>query len=232
MKNAKNNYGERLRNILKEKNMPQRALAKKTGITEATVSNYINGKQLPKLGIIEKIALALDVKTDYLLGLSDTRNDQKELVQDQIKKGEELANRWYGSLASSFSGTDEIDENQRAETDEILFQHGERMIVTLKKETKEQFGKFCNESGLTTVSAIKLFINKVVRDQKIPTEIIKEKEKELQESGWIDIITGLRCYDVPEDEVGEPVSDENTESDFPTTTQDAKNETDKSKKKK
>ncbi len=66
-------YGRRLKEVLEEKDVKQSELAKRTGITEATISNYISNKQLPKLGVVEKIADTLNISVDYLLGLSDIK---------------------------------------------------------------------------------------------------------------------------------------------------------------
>lgn len=69
-----NKYSIRLRNLIDEMDIKQNELAEKAGITEATISNYINAKQLPKLGVVEKIADVLGVSVDYLLGKTDIRN--------------------------------------------------------------------------------------------------------------------------------------------------------------
>lgn len=67
----------RLRNILEEKNMTQYELSKKSTVTEATISNFINCKQLPKLEVVSKISDVLGVSVDYLLGKSDFKKYEK-----------------------------------------------------------------------------------------------------------------------------------------------------------
>ena len=74
-----NKYSIRLKKLLEELDIKQNELAEKTGITEATISNYINAKQLPKLGVVEKIADILGVSVDYLLGKTDVRNSGKQI---------------------------------------------------------------------------------------------------------------------------------------------------------
>ena len=64
-------YSVRLRNTLELLDIKQSELAKKSGITETTISNYINAKKTPRLGVIEKIADVLNVSVDYLLGRTD-----------------------------------------------------------------------------------------------------------------------------------------------------------------
>ena len=62
------NFGERLKDALKEKNITQRELAREINITEVTMSRYISGDRTPKAPVIVKMAQALDVSCDYLLG--------------------------------------------------------------------------------------------------------------------------------------------------------------------
>ena len=74
-----NIYAIRLKNLIEELDIKQNELAQKAGITEATISNYINAKQLPKLGVVEKLADVLGVSVDYLLGKSDVKNPGKQI---------------------------------------------------------------------------------------------------------------------------------------------------------
>lgn len=93
-----NKYSIRLKKLLEELNIKQNELAQKSQVTEATISNYISGKQLPKLGVVERIADTLNVSVDYLLGKSDIRNysDIKRLnVQDFAVNNSNYDNNKY-----------------------------------------------------------------------------------------------------------------------------------------
>lgn len=46
-------------------------LAKGTGLSKQSISNYINGKQQPTIDKFILICKYLDVSADYLLGLTD-----------------------------------------------------------------------------------------------------------------------------------------------------------------
>jgi len=70
--------GERITRLRKKSNLSQRELADKTNLTEATLSRYENDLREPKGEVIVKIANALDVTTDYLLGRTDEINEKKE----------------------------------------------------------------------------------------------------------------------------------------------------------
>ena len=64
-------FGDNLRDILKEYGMTQRQLAEETGLTEATISNYINKRKIPSMRAIVNIANDLDISTDELINLDD-----------------------------------------------------------------------------------------------------------------------------------------------------------------
>ena len=66
-----NIFGDNLRDILKEYGMTQRQLAEETGLTEATISSYINKRKIPSMRAIVNIANALDISTDELINLDD-----------------------------------------------------------------------------------------------------------------------------------------------------------------
>ena len=61
-------YSTRLKTAIESLDISQAELAKKTGVTEATISNYINAKKMPQLSVVEKIADILGLSVDYLLG--------------------------------------------------------------------------------------------------------------------------------------------------------------------
>ena len=52
-------------------------IAKETGISQGLMNEYKNGKKLPTLQNIIKIADYLDISVDYLLGRTDNPNSHK-----------------------------------------------------------------------------------------------------------------------------------------------------------
>ena len=60
----------RIREARKAKSLVMKELAQKIGVTESTISMYENGKREPDFETLIRIADALDVSTDYLLGRS------------------------------------------------------------------------------------------------------------------------------------------------------------------
>lgn len=68
--------GTRISDLLKQRGLSQRELAKKVGVTEVSMSRYIKGERTPKGPIIANIAKNLHTTADYLLGL-----DTEETVE-------------------------------------------------------------------------------------------------------------------------------------------------------
>ncbi|MDY5779763.1 MAG: helix-turn-helix transcriptional regulator [Succinivibrionaceae bacterium] len=69
--------GDKLQKVLKDKSISQKELATNIGITESAMSKYISGDRIPKMDILKKIAIFLDVSIDYLVGLEDADENNK-----------------------------------------------------------------------------------------------------------------------------------------------------------
>ena len=65
-------FGEKLRQLRKEKNLTQKQLADLVGLKNSVVSFYEVGERVPSPEIIKKLAAVLHVSADYLLGLERT----------------------------------------------------------------------------------------------------------------------------------------------------------------
>lgn len=64
-------FGKRLSDLLYQRNLTQKELAAMSNTTEATISRYLNWDRTPQVEIVISIAKALNVTTDYLLGITD-----------------------------------------------------------------------------------------------------------------------------------------------------------------
>ncbi|MFC0265706.1 helix-turn-helix domain-containing protein [Alloscardovia macacae] len=63
----------KLVSLLHEKNMSQKDLSDKTGITPAAISRYANGERAPRPIMLAKIAKALDTSPEDLTGFAQER---------------------------------------------------------------------------------------------------------------------------------------------------------------
>lgn len=74
------NFGERLRQIRKDKRMTQKQFAEKIGSTERGIRRYEAGDIKPGLDVILAILDKVDVDANYLLGRTDVSTIQKAQV--------------------------------------------------------------------------------------------------------------------------------------------------------
>ena len=76
--------GERIKDLLKIRNINQKELAYMADISEVTMSRYISGTRYPKSDIIKKIANALDVPVSYLI--DDDTNEEAMYEYNKVFK--------------------------------------------------------------------------------------------------------------------------------------------------
>ena len=61
-------FAERLKHAMNEAHMSQSELSSKTGITKASISQYLSGKNQPREDKIFLMAEALKASPDFLMG--------------------------------------------------------------------------------------------------------------------------------------------------------------------
>ena len=60
-------WSDKVKELMRVKNINQKELSLLSGITEASVSRYLTGERTPRMDIIINFAKALDVSVEYLL---------------------------------------------------------------------------------------------------------------------------------------------------------------------
>ena len=88
----------RLDQARREKGLTQRELANRVGVTEVSMSRYVNGARVPKGPIVVNIAKALGVSVDYLVGTSSVKKRQTNADMIRNMSDEELVELITGSL--------------------------------------------------------------------------------------------------------------------------------------
>lgn len=68
-------FGDNLASILEEEKISQRELSRLTGISESTISKYINKLQMPTVRAIINISYALDWSFEDMLNYGDIIDD-------------------------------------------------------------------------------------------------------------------------------------------------------------
>lgn len=81
-------FAERIAVLMKKHNMNQSQLAKKADITDAAMSNYVNGVRTPNSEVLLRIANVFNTSTDYLLGNTnvDPSDDELHYIQRNLNK--------------------------------------------------------------------------------------------------------------------------------------------------
>ncbi len=79
MSDSKEIFAGRLRNLIEEKGISQKQLAAETQIAESSISKYLSCDAEPKLVPLVNIAKHFDVSIDYLLGVSNCKQYQKDM---------------------------------------------------------------------------------------------------------------------------------------------------------
>ena len=102
----------RLRAIIDNKKIALVELAEKTGITRQRLGNYKDGKNVPDANALKKLAEALEVSADYLLGLSDSKNTANAFstCADVIEILNELEHEFKGITIDLNEGKSELVE--------------------------------------------------------------------------------------------------------------------------
>lgn len=63
-------FGNRVKQLRKQKELTQEQLAKRLWVTKSIISAYESGAKFPSLDMLIKLAYTFGVTTDYLLGVN------------------------------------------------------------------------------------------------------------------------------------------------------------------
>lgn len=66
-----NYFSDKLKAVRKSKKMTQVELAKKIGVSKWAITSYEQARTYPSVETLIRICEALDISSDYLLGISD-----------------------------------------------------------------------------------------------------------------------------------------------------------------
>ena len=116
-------FVSRLRELLDEKEITQKELSSRIGVSEVTVSRYLSGDRTPRTDVINSISNFFNVSADYLLGNSDIRNPYKEAPE---QKTDEDIDLWL----SKTDGYKELPEEER----EIISSIAKKLLEKHRKE--------------------------------------------------------------------------------------------------
>lgn len=85
---GKSVFSKRMERVMREKGVSRTELKDMVGISLQSIGNYLNDKRKPDYEIVSRLAKALGVSADYLLGLSEVpiREDGKDERSEEKKE--------------------------------------------------------------------------------------------------------------------------------------------------
>lgn len=84
-------FSERLKCLREETGLSQGELAKRLDASRGSISFYENGSRAPDIHVLKKMCLLFGVTADYLIGLTDYRNEAaKEEIERDVQTQEKL----------------------------------------------------------------------------------------------------------------------------------------------
>ena len=96
--------GERLTKAMQQRHICARQLAWQAGVTEASLSRYLSGAREPVAGVLTRLALALDVSADYLLGIEGRSMSSVELIELTSRKSKSMNDQEKLQMLSALVG--------------------------------------------------------------------------------------------------------------------------------
>ena len=76
-----NDLGMRIKAYAKQRGITQKELAELVGITDVSLSRYVNGSRKPRINILVNIANTLGVSVSDLLGEHSVEKDYYQILQ-------------------------------------------------------------------------------------------------------------------------------------------------------
>lgn len=93
-------FSDALKRFRKEHRLTQKDVALKLGVQESAYQRYEQGRSLPSIAVVTKIADAYGVSIDYLVGRSDDPNPEKKTKSADISAAmvEHIRQKAYDSV--------------------------------------------------------------------------------------------------------------------------------------
>ena len=108
-------FGQRLEQLLSEKGISQGEFAEAVCCSRQSVNFYILGKRNPDIALAGKMAEYLGVSCDYLVGLSDIREDKSSnLTADQLGLTDDTMKFFAGLQLLATGNTDYMKKDYEA----------------------------------------------------------------------------------------------------------------------
>jgi len=132
-------FNERLKELREKNNLTQEQLAKISGVSSRMIQRYEYGTSRPRLDAAEKIAKALNVSTDELLGNADMLIAQanEKYGARGAKQAKQLTDEVTGLFAGGDMAEEDMDLMMKAIQDAYWIAKEKNKKYTPKKHRSE-----------------------------------------------------------------------------------------------
>ena len=180
--------GEKINYLLGQKDKRQKDLAKILGVTDNTISYYVNGNRLPSLEQIIEIAKYFEVSTDYLLGLNKnpTTDETEAKITQTIGIGKANISCLQKALETGGAAF-ELFFNYLTSSPELMEALSEYFNSFMYRELEKEKYKYiprdkilggCNESSVCKKISFANIIESLPVHQRRYINLISDDEKE------------------------------------------------------
>ena len=132
-------FNERLKELREKNNLTQEQLAKISGVSSRMIQRYEYGTSRPRLDAAEKIAKALNISTDELLGNADMLVAQanEKYGARGAKQAKQLTDEVTGLFAGGDMAEEDMDLMMKAIQDAYWIAKEKNKKYTPKKHRSE-----------------------------------------------------------------------------------------------
>lgn len=143
-------FQQRIKALLADSGLSAAEVAKKAGISSASLNYYINGKRCPDAQALFKLCTAYNISSDWLLGLSDYKTTDpdlhtacltlniSQLTGYRIMRCEDIETLFlvedevWESICAFLSKYNKLDLTHRSETEERSLEDGSVLLPRTK----------------------------------------------------------------------------------------------------
>ena len=101
-------WSEKVKKMMSDRNMNQKELSEKSGITRASICRYLQGKRRPRIDVVVNFAKALGVEPEELLDENETVLSPMEAIKMCLaRNGGELTDEEKKELAEMIMGKED-----------------------------------------------------------------------------------------------------------------------------
>lgn len=174
----------RIFELIQQKNITQRDLAKAVGVSTGNISDWKSGRSKPSFDVLARIAKYFGVSTDYLLGLTETK--ENPILVATVETG---VYRWINDRAFTQRQSAILMDNFK----EFLIRYKNVINHIANYTYSDAYQRLINspdisreEMSMDIAQAVKLELNSLVRAAAvIPADLCQDLPAVQENPNWL-----------------------------------------------